>query len=98
MQQGYNAERPLGYYQVSADAGGTLTTLGAPPPIGTTVAVIKVEGQAARYRDDNVAPTASVGMPLAVGDVLIYTSGRFGQLQFISQTAGAILNILYYAH
>ena len=61
-----------------------------------TVAVITVENAAVRWRDDKTAPTASVGMPLAVGIPLQY-DGNLQDIQFIEQVAGAKLNISYYA-
>lgn len=60
------------------------------------MALIRCETQAVRYRDDGTAPTASVGMPLAVGDVLEY-DGDMKKIQFIEQTASAKLNVIYYA-
>jgi hypothetical protein len=110
MQQGFNAERPLGYAQVPAtavDAGGSLATLLAAQtatggltaiPTGTSVILIRPEGQAVRWRDDAILPTAAVGMPLAVAETLRYTAGREASLGFISSTAGAILNLAFYAH
>lgn len=59
-------------------------------------AMILSEGQAVRWRDDGVAPTATVGMPLAAGTVLEY-DGDLTRLQFIEQTSGAKLNISYYS-
>ena len=53
------------------------------------------EGQAVRWRDD-ISPTASVGMPLAVGVTLQY-DGDLTKIQFIEQVGGAKLNISYYA-
>jgi len=49
-----------------------------------------------RWRDDNVAPTSSVGMPLPVGVTLQY-DGDLTMIRFIEQVAGAKLNISYYA-
>jgi hypothetical protein len=60
------------------------------------IAIITPEGQAVRWRDDGVAPTASVGMPLAVGVTLQY-DGDINQIQFIEQVSGAKLNITYYS-
>jgi hypothetical protein len=57
--------------------------------------MIRTEAQAVRYRDDGIAPTTTVGMPLAVGVSLQYT-GPLANVQFIQQTSGALLNILYY--
>jgi hypothetical protein len=59
-------------------------------------ALIVAEGQAVRWRDDKTAPTASVGMPLAVGVPLQY-DGNLQDIQFIEQVAGAKLNISYYS-
>jgi hypothetical protein len=43
-----------------------------------------------------VAPTATVGMPLAAGVTLQY-DGDITQIKFIEQSAGAKLNITYYS-
>jgi hypothetical protein len=80
----------LGYQQITLSGAASLTV-----PAGATSAVITAEAQAVRYRDDGVAPTATVGMPLAVGVPLQYT-GPLASVKFIQQTSGAILNILYY--
>ncbi len=60
-----------------------------------TLAIITPETQAVRWRDDDVSPTASVGMPLAAGVTLQY-DGDLTKIKFIEQTAGAKLNISYY--
>ena len=60
------------------------------------IAIITPEGQGVRWRDDGVAPTASVGMPLAAGVTLQY-DGDLSQIQFIQQSATAKLNITYYS-
>jgi hypothetical protein len=49
-----------------------------------------------RWRDDGTAPTASVGMPLAVGVPLQY-DGDLTNIKFIETAASAKLNISYYA-
>lgn len=82
----------LGYQQItslSAAAGLTI-------PTGATMALIIPETQAVRWRDDGTAPTASVGMPVAVGESLNY-DGDLSRIRFIEQTASAKLNISYYA-
>jgi hypothetical protein len=48
-----------------------------------------------RWRDDKTSPTASIGMPLAVGIPLQY-DGDLTNIQFIEQVGGAKLNISYY--
>lgn len=82
---------PLGYQQItSLSAAAGLTV-----PDGATSAVIVAEAQAVRYRDDGTAPTATVGIPLAVAAVLQYT-GTLSAIKFIEQTSGAKLNISFY--
>lgn len=86
---------PCGYQQittVSSSVGLTVpTTCGGPP----TLAVITAEAQAVRYRDDGTAPTATVGMPLAVGAALTY-EGTLTAIKFFEQAGGAKLNVLFY--
>lgn len=83
--------RPLGYQQITSLSSATSLTV----PRGAIVALIQPETQAVRWRDDGTAPTASVGMPLAVGETLPYT-GYLENLRFIEQVASAKLNIAYY--
>lgn len=90
----------LGYQQItSLSAASALTVpqrdlngLNARP----TIALITPETQSVRWRDDDVNPTASVGMPLAAGVTLQY-DGDLTKIKFIEQTAGAKLNVTYYA-
>jgi len=89
-----------GYQQIvglAASTGLTIPTRSSQTGIaGTpTVAIITPEGQAVRWRDDGVAPTATVGMPLAVGAVLIY-DGDLTRIRFFQQAATATLNVSYY--
>jgi hypothetical protein len=103
MQSNFRAEKALGYGQLAAgsiDASTLLSTISlngvAGIPDGTALIVIQCEAQAVRYRDDGTAPTAAVGQPLAVGQVLQYTARNAKQLRFIAQVAGAILNATFY--
>ena len=82
----------LGYQQITSLSASTALTV----PTGTTMALIVAETQAVRWRDDGTAPTASVGMPLAVGTSLSY-DGDLKAVRFIEQTASAKLNVSYYA-
>lgn len=59
-------------------------------------ALISCEAAAVRWRDDGGVPTASVGMPLAAGVTLQY-DGDIARIRFIQQSAGAKLNVSYYA-
>jgi hypothetical protein len=103
MQQGFRAEKALGYGQLLAaavDAGVLLSTISLNGvigiPDGTILIVVQPEAQAVRYRDDGTAPTAAIGQPLAVGQVLQYTAQNAKQLRFTSQVAGAVLNCTFY--
>lgn len=88
---------PLGYIQITALSSaiglGPLVTV---IPVNTVMCLISVEGAAVRWRDDGTPPTATVGMPLAVGQEFQYTVTDFTLIQFIQQAAGAILNVSFY--
>lgn len=82
---------PLGYQQIT-----NLTT--AQPltiPATATFALVEAEGIDCRWRDDGVAPTGTVGMPLYAGPSQVF-SGELATLQFIQTAAGAVLNVSYY--
>lgn len=106
MQAGYVQDKSLGYAQAAAgaiDAATLISTLtfgaagAAGIPTGTQLLLIQPAAATAaiRWRDDGVAPTATVGYPLAAGAELRYT-GPTGKLQVIGQAAGAILNVMAY--
>lgn len=90
----------LGYQQITSLSSATGLTVPSKDVQGLSckpsIALITPESQAVRWRDDGVAPTASVGMPLAVGVTLQY-DGDLTQIKFIEQTGSAKLNISYYA-
>jgi hypothetical protein len=82
----------LGYQQITSLSTATALTV----PTGATMALIVPETQAVRWRDDGTNPTASVGMPVAVGESLNY-DGDLKSIRFIEQTASAKINVSYYA-
>ena len=90
----------LGYQQLTSL--GTAANLTVPAndssgnKVQATLALITPEAQAVRWRDDGVAPTATVGMTLAVGVTLQY-DGDLTKIKFIEQAGGAKLNVSYYA-
>lgn len=90
----------MGYQQITSLSSATNLTVPARDLnglVGTPrIAIITPETQAVRWRDDNTAPTASVGMPLAAGVTLQY-DGDLTQIKFIEQVGGAKLNITYYS-
>lgn len=90
----------MGYQQITSLAASTgLTVPTIDPNTGLsavpTVALIIVENQPVRYRDDGVAPTASVGMLLPFGSVFFY-DGDLKKIRFIQTIAGATINVSYY--
>ena len=82
----------LGYQQITNLTSSTALTV----PDGATLALIVPEAQTVRWRDDGVAPTASVGMPVAALSSMSY-DGDLKKIRFIAATSGAILNVSYYA-
>lgn len=83
---------PLGYQQyTNLSSAISLTSV----PDQATIAEIIVEAADIRYRDDGVAPSASVGMLVAAGNAFQY-SGDLSAIQFIGRTVGAIINVSYY--
>jgi hypothetical protein len=82
---------PLGFQQITSLAAST----GLVVPAGATFATIVPAAQAVSWRDDGVAPTATVGMLLPVGTQLQY-SGNLAAIRFIEAAASATLNISYY--
>ena len=90
----------LGYQQITSLSAATGLTVPSKDVQGLackpSIAMITPETQGVRWRDDDTDPTASVGMPLAVGTTLTY-DGDLTKIKFIEQVAGAKLNISYYA-
>lgn len=90
----------LGYQQITSLSSSTGLTVPQVDLNGLackpSIAIITAETQAVRWRDDDVAPTASVGMPLAAGSTLQY-DGDLTKIRFIEQTASAKINVTYYA-
>lgn len=90
----------IGYQQITDLSSAVGLTVPTTDKNGSkqqpTFALIVAETQAVRWRDDGTSPTASVGMPLAVGVPLQY-DGDLTNIKFIQQTASAKLNISYYA-
>ena len=82
----------LGYQQITSLSSSTALTV----PAGATLALIVPETQNVRWRDDGVAPTASVGMLVVANSSMSY-DGDLKSIRFIAATAGAVLNVSYYA-
>jgi hypothetical protein len=82
----------LGYQQITSLSTSTALTV----PSGATMAVIVPESQSVRWRDDGVAPTSAIGMPLTSPITLSY-DGDLTRIRFIEQAASATINVSYYA-
>jgi hypothetical protein len=89
----------MGYQQITSLSAASGLTVPTQDKQGNkkqpTFALIVAESQGVRWRDDGTAPTASIGMPLAVGVPLQY-DGDLNGIRFIEQAASAKLNISYY--
>jgi hypothetical protein len=92
---------PLGYcsLSVTGTAVQTSTCAGTFAALASYAAVCN-EGNAARWRDDGAAPTASVGQPLGSGSATAPTcqamATTFSTLQWIAQSGTATLNFTFY--
>jgi hypothetical protein len=83
---------PVGYQQITSLAGAQSLTV----PSGATACLISCSVAGVRYRDDGVAPTAGIGMPMGPGGSPLLYAGSLAAIQFIQTAAGAVLDVLYY--
>jgi hypothetical protein len=91
-----SAGLPNGFQQLSVTTAASLTV-----PAGTTFALITVDTNNARWRDDGVAPTAAIGILLPTAATalhpFVYASPKgLATLQFIAVTGTSVLNVAYY--
>jgi hypothetical protein len=82
---------PLGFQQLTSLSSAAGLTV----PDGALFAVIDVEAENVRWRDDGTNPTATVGMRIIADTELVY-SGDLSAIKFIAETSGAIANVSYY--
>ena len=95
---------PRGYQQITSISSATGLTVPVVANIYVGYVVIRVEYvsggtnsvSVARWRDDGVDPTSSVGMPINSGEELDY-SGDLTKLKFIDASGVSILNCAYYS-
>ena len=85
----------LGYCQLSVSTAVSLSSCSNGIPSGAAFFYATPETASVRWRDDGVAPTASVGYPLAPPSQLVY-SGNIGAIQFIAQSGTSTLNVAFY--
>jgi hypothetical protein len=90
----------FGYQQITTLTASTALTVPTLTPDGLNakpvLALIIAEGAPVRWRDDGTAPSATVGMPIAVGVPFQY-DGDLTKIRFIQQSSNGILNISYYS-
>lgn len=83
--------KPLGYEKVT----GLSSSKSLTPPANAKQALLKVESQPVRWRDDGTDPTTTTGMLLDVGEEFWYT-GDIAEIEFIETAASATLHVCYY--
>ena len=90
----------FGYQQITTLTASTALTVPTLTPDGLNakpvLALIIAEGAPDRWRDDGTAPSATDGMPIAVGVPFQY-DGDLTKIRFIQQSSNGILNISYYS-
>lgn len=90
----------FGYQQITSLSAATSLTVPTRDLNGMNakpvIAIIVSFGNDIRWRDDGVAPTALIGMPLSAGVTLQY-DGDLTKIQFIETAPSTELNISYYA-
>lgn len=73
------------------------SAVGFTVPAGTLLAVVMVETDAIRYRDDGTDPTSSLGMPVTSGGSLVVCPNQLSRIRFIRSGANdASLKVSYY--
>jgi hypothetical protein len=97
LSASYRAERkPRGYAQLTVST----TALALPSiPKGAQYAIVYINAQPVRYRDDGTAPTASVGMPAVSGTTIELVSAESIRNFRAIRSGGtdAELNVSYYS-
>lgn len=81
-----------GYQQVAATAALVTPTV----PAGTSLMIVSIVGNNARYRADGTSPTATVGMPIYMGDPAYTFTSSLAALKFIAQSGTTEYNFDYY--
>lgn len=89
----YERDVAIGFNQETSFA--TAAGLGTIPN-GARWALIEVEAQPVRWRDDGTNPSTTVGQVLNPGDVLPYNGSDLTKFKAIETAAGAKLNISFY--
>lgn len=83
--------QPKGFQQLTGISSSTALTV----PAGARYALLQADTAEVRWRDDGVAPTATIGMKLLTTSDGYWYSGKLSALRVISATG--VLNVSYYA-
>ena len=84
-----------GYQQITVVSASIGLAVPTNFPQRPTKCRIVPEAQGIRWRDDGIAPTATVGQPLAAGAELIYDQD-LNAIRFFEQAASAKINVYYF--
>ncbi len=85
--------RPVGFQTIAGAAAATALTV----PPGAVRALIDVEDNSVRWRDDGTDPTTAVGMLIAAADPLLDYRGNLSTIKFIELASATEINITYFA-
>ncbi len=83
---------PLGYVKPTP----LTSAKGLTVPAGAQRALLQVEDQKVRWRDDGTSPTIAIGIVIGAGEEYMY-EGDLSAIEFIEETATAKLNVAYFA-
>ena len=97
-----DTSKSFGYQQLTGMAASTAlavptVTVENVASFRPQLALLQAEGQNVRWRDDGIAPTATVGMLLIAGSDPYPYDGVLTNIRFIQAAGGAILNVSFYA-
>jgi len=100
MAQGLEARNIIAYTTLAVDGAVGLIDAGTPITSNVKRAVITVETDSVRYREDGTDPTSTTGHLLYAGDTLQYMDANYqkslNNLNFIKVTTAAALKITFY--
>jgi hypothetical protein len=91
IQTPQSGAMPLGYVRITDFS----TPKGLTPPAGARYAMLQVEQQMLRWRDDGTDPAIGTGMRLEVSGEMLYDADLAG-IRFIEDQPGAVLNVSFY--
>ena len=86
--------RPLRYNQVAVSS--TAVTLGTMPTTATRIAIVMVEVNPIRFRDDGVDPTASVGTLVQPDNAIIICGPAITAFKAIRTGSDASISVALY--